>query len=265
MSTIEYAEMRQEIASPLTSRKRARHRFGNKRYFVGKHPSAPSAGQSKRFDRTKPISARTLRTIAVPNRPSYPLNDRLTLIVVEGRDRVTVRPIDLRNHAELVATGPTLRRAMEDFGRRFHLWVRSNWSVPPHLRTEENDRVIRILERVVDWERYDAENPLVQPMWGQILEHRADGALRVFWVFGPQEARNQEAILPGRDVIPALGEMPPGQWFYGTARSFPDRVAWVEDPEPAPDPEDEEARATLWEQLPIEFANEPDAWPMSPE
>lgn len=265
MSPVEYAETRQEITAPLTSRKRYRHRFGNKRYFVGKYQCGPSVGKLKRADRTKPISTRTVQAIAVPNRPTYPLNDRLTLRVVEGRDLVTVQPTDLRSHGELMASGPTLRRAMEDFGRRFHLWVRKNWCVPPHLRTEDNEQVARILRRIVDWDRYDVENPLVQPMWGRILEHRPDGARRIFWVFGPQEARNQEAVLPVPDVIPALGEMPTGQWFYGTARCFPDRVAWVEDPEPAPDPEDEEARAALWDHLPTEFTNEPDAWPMSPD
>ena len=266
MSTIEYIEQRQEITSPRYSTKRYKHRFGNKRYFMGKHqPSALKGNQSvagKRADHTKPISTKRVRAVPVPNKPRYPLSCPLTLIVIEARHRVIVQPSDLRDHLELRASGSDFRQAMADFGRRFDHWVRQNWSLPPHLRNARNERIVRILKRVVNWDQYEIENPLVQPMWGQILEHRADGAIRIFWVFGPQEARNQEAILPRSDVIPALGEMQQSQWFYGTAKSFPDHVAWIEDPEPAPDPEDEAARAAVWEQLPIEFTDEPKIWPM---
>jgi hypothetical protein len=99
-------------------------------------------------------------------------------------------------------------------------------------------------------------------MWGLIREHRSDGSIRIFWLSGPNQTRNQESVLPSRDVSPALSEIPENQWFYGTAKSYPDRLEWLEHPESAPDPGDPEASNALWESLPIEATSEPGCWPL---
>jgi len=207
----------------------------------------------------------SMKSIAVPDKSPYVLKEPLAFKVVEEQNRVLIQPIGLHDRQELFAEGEDLSKAWEDFGRRFDRWVQRNWRVPPHARTAKNARVIRILDHLVDWERYKLDNPLVQPMWGRILGRSADGGLRAFWIFGPDQARNQEATLAKGNVPPALREMRVGQWFYGTARCFPGRVEWIEVPRPVPDPEDEKARAELLESLPVVFANEPGCWPLRPK
>ena len=115
---------------------------------------------------------------------------------------------------------------------------------------------------LVDWERYERENPLVQPMWGQIREKRADGSLWIHWIIGPDSARDVEALLPARHVPLPLGGMEEGRWFYGTAKCYPDRIEWIDDPSDVPDPEDPVARQALWDSLPRIPADEPGCWPM---
>ena len=55
--------------------------------------------------------------------------------------------------------------------------------------------------------------------------------------------------------------MEAGQWFYGTAKCYPDRIEWIDLPFEVPDPADPVARAELWDQLDVEYANEPGCWP----
>jgi hypothetical protein len=162
----------------------------------------------------------------------------------------------------LFGRGPTLEAARDDFGRRFDRLIQENRAIPPHDRTPENERIARILDDLVDWELYRRENPLNQPMWGQVRERLADGSLRIHWVIGPNEASDDEGILQSQDVHPSLTEIPVGRWFYGTARCYPDHVTWVDPPEDAPDPEDRAARLEVWESLPIEYADEPGCWPV---
>jgi hypothetical protein len=99
-------------------------------------------------------------------------------------------------------------------------------------------------------------------MWGQVRERLADGSLRIYWVIGPNGARDREAILRSRDVHPSLAAIPVGRWFDGAARSYPDRIEWIEDAEEVPDPKDPEARRALWESLPKVAADQPDCWPL---
>ena len=267
MAIGEYTEQRKDIASPRCSKKQSKHRFGNNRYYTSKISSSPGTGkppvQKRRLDRTKPVSTIKLTSIAVPNKPSYPLNCPLTFTVWQRLDRVTVVPSDLQDYEELRGSAPVFRQAFEDFGRRFDLWVQKHWRVPPHLRTSKDLRVVHILQRVVNWERYDAENPIVQPMWGRVQERLPNGSIRIFWVIGPHETQDEEAVLPKRDVVPALTEIDPGRWFYGTAKCYTDHVSWIEQPELAPAPDDEWARAILWQSLPTEVANEPHSWPLA--
>jgi hypothetical protein len=99
-------------------------------------------------------------------------------------------------------------------------------------------------------------------MWGKVIERLPSGSIRVRWVIGPDDTQNEETVLSKRDVVPSLAEMEPGQWFYGTAKCYPDHVCWIEQPEPAPAPDDMHARAALWRGLATECTNEPNCWPL---
>ncbi len=260
------AEMKKgiEVVPPQCSRDRRLRR--SERYLVGKYQEKPSSqapgGPRKKSDLTKPISSQRVTVIVVPGKSAYRLNRPLVLKAIEERGRVRIQPVGLRQEVCLVAEGTSLQSARDDFGRRFDRWVQSNFWVPPHLQTKEQTRISRILKHLVNWDRYEKDHPLVQPMWGQVREHRADGSVLVFWLSGPNEARNRETALPSRDVSPALSEIPVNQWFYGSAKCFPNRLEWVEPPEQAPDPGDPEARTALWDSLPIEVTSEPGCWPL---
>jgi len=183
------------------------------------------------------------------------------LIVTREQGAIVLRLAvpDLRG--ELRGRGPTSRAAIEDLGRRFDRLVRQNRNIPPHTLTPENERIGLILDRRVDWDRYERESPLVQPMWGQVRARRDDGSVLVHWVIGPWETEGQEAELAGSHVPPSLAEMEVGTWFYGAAKCYPLDVEWVEQPHVVPDPRDQEARRRLWEGLPRVPADQPDCWP----
>jgi hypothetical protein len=202
-----------------------------------------------------------LSSISVPGKSAHPLKHPINLKVFEEPTQVTVHVAHPDLEGELLGHGPTLESSMYDLGRRFDRSVQHNRAVPPHAMTAENMRVVQGIDRLVDWEKYEKDNPLTQPMWGQVLSKRVDGSLRIHWIIGPNGARDAEALLPSRDVPSALDEIDVGHWFYGTAKCFPDRIEWVDPPLDAPDPEDPVARAQLWDQLDVEFTDEPGCWP----
>jgi hypothetical protein len=223
-----------------------------------RHPSSAM----NRPVRTGPTPSDQGEVIQVLKMAAYSLRRPVSLSVISGPSGLSVEPLAGELRGLLNGHGPTLAAAEEDIGRRFDELIRENRAIPPHARTPENERIARILGGLVDWERYERENPPKQPMWGQVREQRADGSLRIHWIIGPNELNDQEGDLRGPEVHPSLAAIPVGRWFYGVARSFPDHIEWVEDPEEVPDPRDPEARRALWESLPKVPANEPDCWPL---
>ncbi len=141
--------------------------FIPKRTCVGKTLESRQTLGGKRLERRHEMSGVSMKSIAVPDKGPYILKEPLSFKIVEEQNRVLLRPIGLDDHRELFAEGQDLSKAREDFGRRFDRWVQRNWRVPPHAQTAKNARVIRILDHLVDWERYELDNPLVQPMWGR--------------------------------------------------------------------------------------------------
>ncbi len=207
-------------------------------------------------------SGERLGVIHVPGKAAYPLRRPVSLSVVSGSTGISIKPQGSDLQGLLAGCGPTLEAARDDFGRRFDRLIQENRAIPPHARTPDNERIVRILDDLVDWERYEQENPLTQPMWGQVRERRADGSLRIYWVIGSSGVEDREAILRSEDVHPSLAAIPISGWFYGSARCYPDHVSWIEPPDDAPDPEDRAARLELWESLPKVPADEPDCWPL---
>lgn len=206
-----------------------------------------------------------LDVVRVPEKAAYPLRRPISLSVVPEPAGISIEPLGNELRGLLTGRGPTLETAKDDFGRGFDRLIQENRAIPPHARTSENEQIALILDDLVDWERYEQENPLIQPMWGQVRERRTDGSLRIYWVIGPNEIDDQEAILRSQDVHPSLANIPVGRWFYGAARCYQDRVDWIDPPGEAPDPEDEAARLEVWESLPIEYADEPGCWPVHEE
>ena len=201
--------------------------------------------------------------ISVPGKAAYPLRRPIGLRIFPlPSGGFFIEPVRSELRDILSGKGTTVEEARNDFGCRFDRLIQENRAIPRHDRTPENERIAGILGDLVDWDRYEQENPLIQPIWGQVRERRADGSLRIFWVIGPNGASDREAILGSRDVHPSLAAIPVGRWFYGTARCYPDHVTWVGPPEDAPDPDDPAARLEVWESLPVEYADEPGCWPV---
>ncbi len=200
--------------------------------------------------------------ISPPSHNSYPLRRPYFVIVNRESDEVVAEIREVSPIIRLRGRGSDVNFALDALARCFDRIVRENHFIPPHVRTPSNDRIDAILNHMVDWERYEEENPLVQPMWGRIRARRRDGSLRIHWITGPNEARDTEALLPSRDIPSSLGEMEVGRWFYGTARCYPDRVEWIEQPDIVPDPNDPEARRAAWDSIPKVPADQPGCWPM---
>jgi hypothetical protein len=198
----------------------------------------------------------------IPGKVAYPLRHPISVNIAAGPAGLSIEPTGGDLRGLLAGHGPTLEAAEEDFGRCFDRLVQENRAIPPHARTDENERIAGILDDLVDWERYRRDNPLIQPMWGQVRERRADGSLRIHWIIGPRGARDREEDLPVRDVHPSLAAIPVGRWFEGAAKSYLDRIEWIEHAEEVPDPKDPEARRALWESLAKVPADEPDCWPL---
>ncbi len=210
------------------------------------------------------VAGSSIDAVFVPGKSPYRLKQSIALTVVETRSGVTIRSADLGLERDLVGRGPDWNSAMNDFGRRFDLLVENNWALPPHSMTLKNRRIASILDSVVDWKRHDDENPLVQPMWGRLQGRLADGALTIHWLIGPNGDRDAEGGLHTRDVPEALAELDTGQWFYGTAKCYPDHIEWIEQPSVVPDPSDSEGRRAVWDSMRKVQANQPGCWPVKP-
>jgi RNA polymerase sigma factor (sigma-70 family) len=192
--------------------------------------------------------------------PGYPLlGDRIVSVAQQGQE-VTLR-IKGIPPSLLFGTGENIDAALQDLGQRLHTLDQTHRSTPPHLRSRESEEVISVLSDLVDWDQYEAENPLVQPAWGR-LDEIGSGSHKIHWVIGPRGENDTAGILRSGEIPASLTQMSKGQWFYGTIRSFPDRIEWVEQPHAVPDPDDPEARRELWESLPKVFADQDGCWPL---
>ena len=66
-----------------------------------------------------------------------------------------------------------------------------------------------MLNHMVNWEQYEQENPVLQPLWGRV-KRRASRGLSVLWLIGPAGIRDATGILPDKDVPASLAGMSAG-------------------------------------------------------
>jgi hypothetical protein len=192
----------------------------------------------------------------------YPLRGAVHVLVRNEADHAQARIGELEAIAPLCGAGKDVGEALRALFWELHRLVEEHWWAPPHARTDEDHRVCRALEQLIDWDRYAAENPVEQPLWGRIDATLAGGGLRVHWFMGPDADRGEyDGTLAAADLHPALRSMRVGEWFLGSGRRFPDRLAWTVAPEAVPDPRDEEARQAAWDRVPVGVMNDADAWP----
>ncbi|MEX0710743.1 MAG: hypothetical protein WD278_00250, partial [Pirellulales bacterium] len=125
-----------------------------------------------------------LDRIEVPGQPAFPLRQTLTVTLNRNGADVIANVTETMGTIKLQGRGATTSDALEDLGRRLYQLVRENREVPPHDRTELQERGCAALEHLIDWEAYWQENPLQQPFWGRIEGAAPDG-IRIHWLIGP--------------------------------------------------------------------------------
>jgi hypothetical protein len=192
----------------------------------------------------------------------YPLQ-RVLLVVFnrEGR-KVTAEFKEVADILAIRGIGADESAALRDLERQFDEIVRTKVRIPPHAREGRDEGVRRVVNHLVDWQRFEQENPRPRLLWGRLLRRPRSGGVRVHWLLGPGELRDRDAALPRRYATPYFDTLQPGDWFRGVVREYPDRVEWVEPPTRCPDPTDPAARKAAWEAIPRVVADEPDVWPL---
>jgi hypothetical protein len=161
----------------------------------------------------------------------------------------------LRGHGE------SAEAALLDLAGNLHRLVEDHHRVPPHLQSEANRQVDQLLNELIDWDRFRDLNPVEQPLWGQVLERRSDGSLAVHWFLGPKDVRDRPGVLAPEDVPARLSRFKAGEWFYGSAKAYPDRLRWTRRPTKVPDPHDRRAARQAWDRIPRVLLADMDTWP----
>lgn len=152
--------------------------------------------------------------------------------------------------------------ALANFASGFHRLVNTHWKKPPHLHTTEDEKMNRVLDHLVDWDRYREVNPIEQPLWGRVVESLDNGDIRVHWVIGPNENRGDTTVVRSKDVCSALRAIPTDNWFYGSGKVYPTRIEWIDQPVEVPDPHNRDAIREAWDLIPRHVISEADAWPL---
>jgi hypothetical protein len=132
---------------------------------------------------------------------------------------------------------------------------------PPHLQSEADRRIDHLLQELIDWDQFQDLNPVEQPLWGQVRERREDGSLAVHWFLGPRDVRDRSGLLASADVPARLRAFKVGEWFYGSAKAYPESIHWTRRPVKVPDPHDRRAARQAWDRLPRTILADMDTWP----
>lgn len=163
--------------------------------------------------------------------------------------------------ASFTVAGATTPRALADFTAAFHRIVQTHVRKPLHLQSPEDEAVNRVIEPLIDWERFRQLNPVEQPLWGLIVRWLPDGGAAIRWFIGPHDQQGDGTLAPG-DVCEALRRFPENTWFYGGGKVFPTHVCWTVLPQQVPDPADRAAAAEAWDRIPVKVMSDCDAWPL---
>jgi hypothetical protein len=203
-----------------------------------------------------------LRKIKCRDGTVYPLRTEVTVIVKHTVKTAEAFIHELKWLESLFGKGTSDELAIAAFSESFHHLVKKHHRKPPHLRTAEDSRINRVLDHLIDWRRFDMENPLEQPLWGRIGKRDEHGRLSVYWVIGPSSESDKESKLLAHDVVDEFDGIGEGHWFYGAGRVFPDRIEWTSLPIVAPDPHDEAAVNAAWDLIPSHVMSDLNAWPL---
>jgi hypothetical protein len=109
-----------------------------------------------------------LERIPVPGHTSYPLRRRFLATIIREGPSVRISLSGVGPTILPSGSGPDLETAWNHLGRHLHSMALEHRNIPPHVRGPESGRIQKILNHLVDWEQYERENPVIQPLWGRI-------------------------------------------------------------------------------------------------
>jgi len=203
-----------------------------------------------------------LRRVVTRDGTVYPLRTEITVVVKHAVKTAEAFIHELQWLGSLFGKGTSDELAIAAFSESFHHLVITHHRKPPHLRTDEDRRINRVLDHLIDWRQFEVENPIEQPLLGRIGKRDEHGHLSVFWICGPCGESEAESKLFAPDVVEELEDIGEGHWFYGAGRAFPDRIEWTSRPVQAPDPHDETAVRAAWDLIPPHVMSNLTAWPL---
>jgi hypothetical protein len=204
-----------------------------------------------------------LRRVVARNGTVYPLRTEITVVVKHAVRTAEAFVYELRCLESLFGKGSSDESAVGAFSESFHHLVMAHHRKPPHLHTDEDRRINRVLDYLIDWEQFEVESPIEQPLWGRVIKRVAEGNLSVYWVCGPCGESAAESILPASNVIDDFARIEEGHWFYGSGRVFRNSIEWTSRPVEVPDPHDETAARAAWDLIPSQVITDPAAWPLT--
>lgn len=203
-----------------------------------------------------------LRRVVARDGTVYPLRTEITVVVKHAVKTAEAFIHELKWLESLFGKGNSDELAIAAFSESFHHLVITHHRKPPHLRTDEDRRINRVLDHLIDWRQFDIENPLEQPLWGRIGRRDEHGHLSVFWISGPSGESDKESKIFASDVVDEFDGIGEGHWFYGAGRVFPERIEWTSRPVEVPDPHDEAAISAAWDLIPPHVMSDLTAWPL---
>jgi hypothetical protein len=204
---------------------------------------------------------RPLTTLKVPDGPTYPLRRLMIASIQELADGVRAWIEEVESTVPLEGHGQTPREAIGDLAANVHGLIEQHWRKPPHLLTDADRRVNRLVDSLIDWQRFDEQNPIERPLMGRIDRHLDGGKVEVFWITGPQHERDRTTVLSRKQVCRELRQLSASTWFYGSGLVFPRRIQWKTKPVAIPDPKDPVTIRQAWDLIPTKVVSDVLAWP----
>jgi hypothetical protein len=205
---------------------------------------------------------RYVRRLTVPGGPSYPLRRSFGVTLFRDDRGAQATIPELASVVSLQGQGKTDDDALAVLADLFDRLVEDHWRVPPHAQTDEDRSISRVLAHMVNWDEYEAENPVEEALWGRVQRILDDSSRQVFWFLGPGGVKDTTEVLPAGPVCRALWELEEGDWFYGAGKLLGNRLVWTVAPVRAPDPHDPEAVREAWDLIPSKVMSDAAAWPL---
>lgn len=193
----------------------------------------------------------------------YPLRRTQLVTFNFERDHVIAELREARDALGICGRGTDIESALTDLEREFDSLIRGRVRIPPHQLKPDDDALVAVIDYLVDWDRFNLENPLARALMGQLVRRDRTGRPWVKWTLGPAGNRAPRSMMvPSRYQHPRIQNFHIRDWFRAVVKEYPDRIEWLEPPERIPAPNDVLAWKAAWEAIPTIVADQENVWPL---